>query len=409
MYENFLWMMPQYNTSDQKIACEHLPSASVNHISDLPALASPGSKIRHWLYLLRALIMSNRTSSVERGMLNVERQRIALIGCGTWGSVHARTYQASPLADLTVVCDADEERAAAFATRFGAGAFSGNWRAVVTNSEIDAVAIATPDFTHTELVLAALEAGKHVLVEKPLATTSEACRQVIKARDRAGVKLMVDFHNRWNVPLLQVRNLVESGEMGDLLMLNLRLNDTLFVPTKMLSWANKSSPAHFLGSHLIDVVRWISGAEVQRVYTVSRSTVLTGMGIDTPDFYQSILELSSGATAVLETCWILSEKAPSVFDFKAEFVGTRGNSFVNTSDFRAVEAYTSEAASLPDVLGAVEVYGRPTGFCVSAIEHFLECVAFDKEPMVTGEDGLKATLVVEAMEKSAASGLPVDL
>ena len=85
---------------------------------------------------------------------------------------------------------------------------------------------------------------------------------------------MVDFHNRWNLPFLAIRQRLESGDMGGLLSINVRLNDTLFVPTRMLSWAAQSSPVRFLGSHIVDLIRWISRAEVSRVYAVSQSTVL---------------------------------------------------------------------------------------------------------------------------------------
>ncbi len=334
---------------------------------------------------------------------------IGLIGCGSWGSVHARVYHSSPLVRFVAVCDTDLGRAEGFARKYGAESAHTDWAVLLANPHIDAVAIATPDFTHTELVHAALLAGKHVLVEKPLATTARECEKMLKARDAAGVKLMVDFHNRWNLPLLEVRRHVERGELGDVIMMNLRLNDTLFVPTRMLSWADRSSPAHFLGSHLVDLARWISGAEVSRVYSVRRERVLRGLGVDTPDFYQSILELSNGSTAVLETCWILNERAPSVFDFKAEFVGTRGTVYVNTSDHRVIESFTEAAAALPDVLGVVDVYGHLGGFCVAAIEHFIQCLITDTEPMVTGEDGLAAARVVEAIELSATSGRAVEL
>ena len=332
-----------------------------------------------------------------------------LIGCGVWGSVHARAYAASPQARFVAVCDQDEQRAKRFAQQYRATAFYTDWRDVLANPDLTGVSIATPDFSHAELVLAALEAKKHVLVEKPLATTEEECRNLITARDANQVKLMVDFHNRWNLPFVHVRRMVESGELGQVLMINLRLNDTLFVPTKMLSWAARSSPAHFLGSHLVDVVRWITGAEVQRVFSVARSVVLRQKGIDTPDFYQTILELSNGGTAVLETCWILTEGAPSVFEFKGEFVGSTGNVYVNASHHRMIEKFTHQGAGMPDVLGIVELFGRPAGFCVASIEHFIDCVARDLTPAVTAEDGLAATRVVQAMEASARLGQAVNL
>jgi len=334
---------------------------------------------------------------------------IGLIGCGLWGSIHARTYQASPLVKSMAVCDQDLDRAIQFAKKYGFNSYTTDVQEILSNPDIEAVSIATPDHTHTPILLEALKAGKHVLVEKPLAMTVEECDLILKTRDEQGVKLMVDFHNRWNIPFLQVRKMVESGELGDLMMMHVKLNDTIYVPTKMLAWAKNSSPAHFLGSHLIDLVRWLSGSEIIKVYSVSRSVVLRGKGIQTPDFYQSIFELSNGATAYVENCWIVAENAPNVFHMTGEFIGSDGSTYVNVSHHRMVEKYTKDGSGFPDVLGVVDMNGKPIGFCTASIEHFVDCILHGSDPIVTGEDGLEATRVIEAMELSARSGKPVNL
>lgn len=330
-----------------------------------------------------------------------------LIGCGTWGRMHARVFTTSAGVRLVAVCDQDAGRAAAFAAEFGVGEHLADWRAVVAHPDIQAVGIATPDFAHAEIVLAALRAGKHVLVEKPLATTVGECEEILATRRAQGVKLMVDFHNRWSLPFVNLQRAIAAGQLGSLLMMNIRLNDTRFVPTRMLSWAAKSSPLQFLGSHVVDLIHFLSGAAVQRVYSVSRSVVLKGLGVDTPDFFQSILELSTGGTAVVENCWVLDEHAPSVFDFQCEVVGSKGTAYVNASHHRMAEIYSEKGVELPDVSAAADLYGRPVGFALAAIQHFVDCVLNDQNPLVTGEDGLAAARVLAAVERSAQSGMPV--
>jgi predicted dehydrogenase len=334
---------------------------------------------------------------------------IGLIGCGLWGSIHAQTYSTSPNVKLVTACDQDRERAKQFSQKYGSVNYTTDYQEILSNPEISAVSITTPDHTHTPIVIDALKAGKHVLVEKPLAMTVQECKKILAARDASGTILMVDYHNHWNIPFMQVKKMVESGELGDMQMINVRLNDTIYVPTRMLSWAAKSSPAHFLGSHVVDLIRWLSGVEIKRVYSVSRSAVLTKKGVDTPDFYQTILELSNGATAYVENCWIVAENAPNVFEFKGEFIGSKGSTFVNVSHHRMVEKYTVEGAGFPDVLGVIDRYGKSAGFCTAPIEHFVDCVVQNTTPFVTGEDGLAATQVIQAMEESARTGLPVDL
>ena len=334
---------------------------------------------------------------------------IGLIGCGIWGSIHAQTYSSSPHTKIITICDQDRKKARDFSNKYGSVNFTTDYKEILSNPGIAAVSIATPDHTHTPIVLDALNAGKHVLVEKPLAMTVRECEEILAARDAAGTVLMVDFHNHWNIPFIQVKKMIDSGELGELQMINVRLNDTIFVPTKMLSWASESSPVHFLGSHVVDLIRWLSGDEIARVYSVSRSNVLMQKGIDTPDFFQTILELSRGSTAYVENCWIVAENAPNVFEFKADFIGSKGSTFVNVSHHRMVEKYTEEGSGFPDVLGVVDRYGKDAGFCTAPMEHFIDCLVHNSKPLTTGEDGLAATQVVQAMEESARTGLPVNV
>lgn len=332
-----------------------------------------------------------------------------VIGVGTWGERHAAAYASRPEVELTMVCDLNEARAQEVARRHGARGWTTDYREVVAHPQIQAVSVATPDFAHREIAVAAAQAGKHILCEKPLATTVADCQAILDAAKRSGVKLMVDFHNRFNPPFVKLKEALEKGELGDPLMIYVRLNDTLLVPTKMLSWAGRSTVGWFLGSHAFDLVRWLCGSEVKRVFAVSRSVVLKSLGIDTPDFFQTTLELENGTTAQVENGWVVAETAPVIFDFKCELVGTRGTMYIDASHHRMVQKYTPEEATYPDVIASFEVYGKPTGFAMESIHHFVDCVRFHREPRITGEDGLQATRIVLAMEESVRQGQPLEM
>ena len=321
--------------------------------------------------------------------------------------MHARAFAASPSARLVGVSDQDVGRSAALADEYGVSDCGTDWRALLDRLDVLAVSIATPDFAHGTIALAAMQAGKHALVEKPLAMTVRECEEILAAQRAKGVKLMVDFHNRWSLPFVNLRRAIAAGQLGTLMMMNIRLNDTRFVPTRMLSWAAKSSPLQFLGSHVVDLIHFLSGAAVQRVYAVSRSVVLKGLGVETPDFFQFILELSNGGTAVVENCWILDDHAPSIFDFQCEVVGTKGTAYVNASHHRMAEVYSDKGVELPDVSAAADLYGKPVGFAVASIQHFVDCVVNDRPPLVQGEDGLAVARALAAVEESARTGLPV--
>jgi len=338
----------------------------------------------------------------------MEKVGFGVIGTGTWGELHARIYSSTEGAALGGVADLDESRAESVAQAYGTMHYP-SYHALLTDDLIKAVSIVTPDFAHAEIAIAAAEAGKHILVEKPLAMTVEDCQRVIDAAEHSGVKLMVDFHNRWSPPFFKAWESIRKGEIGQPQHVYFRLNDTIFVPTEMLSWAGKSTVEWFIGTHSIDTVRWLLEDEVSRVYAVSRSEVLKGMGIDTPDFYQATLEFRSGATAVVENSWILPKTTPNIIDLKCEVIGSKGALYLDTSHNRTLEKYTESEAVYPDFLVLPTIYGEQAGFAADSIRHFIDCVLHDREPRVTGQDGLEVTKIIQAIEESARTGLPVEM
>jgi len=112
---------------------------------------------------------------------------------------------------------------------------------------------------------------------------------------------------------------------------------------------------------------------------------------------------------VLENSWIMPNSMPNIIDLKCEIVGSKGAIYFDGSHNRTLEKYTESSASYPDFLVMPEVYGRPQGFAADSIRHFIECVLQDREPIVTGRDGLEVTRVVCAIEESVRTRLPVDV
>jgi len=332
-----------------------------------------------------------------------------VIGLGTWGENHLRAYAHDERAELVAICDLDADRPARMAAEFDVKTVYTDYQELLGDESVQAVSIVTPDFAHAEIAVDAARAGKDILIEKPMATTVADCERIVAETRAAGVKLMVDFHNRWNPSICKAREAVEAGELGAPSMMYVRLNDTIDVPTDWLSWAGESNVLWFLGSHCVDVVRWLFGDEVVRVHSVSRNVVLKERGIDTPDFYQSILELRNGGVAVVENCWIVAPNAPIVFDFKVELVGSEGTVYVDGSHHRVIEKYSKQGAHYPDVLCGPVIQDNPVGFGFESIRHFIDCVVNDKQPMVTGQDGLAATKVICAMLESASNGKSVEL
>ncbi len=163
--------------------------------------------------------------------------RAAVIGAGYWGPNLVRNFRGSPRWELAAVCDLDEDRARRAA---------GDWTTTDTvtsvddllaRPDIDAVAIATPAGTHRDLALAALDAGKHVLVEKPMAACASDARLMIERAERAGLTLMAD-HTYCYTPVVQhLASIIEQGELGDVLFVDsVRINLGLIQPDVNVFW-----------------------------------------------------------------------------------------------------------------------------------------------------------------------------
>ena len=340
--------------------------------------------------------------------------RIGVVGAGIWGAMHARAYAQHPSAELVGICDLDEGRARKLAEQTGVPKFVTSVEALLAE-HLDAVSIATPDTAHLEPALAAAAKGVHLLIEKPLATSVEECRRMIEAAEKNKVLLMVDWHNRWNPPVHEAWRAIRNGELGKITYFYYRLSDTIYVPTKMLPWAGRSSVLLFLGSHAFDTVCWLLDDVPVRVTCRRKEGILTGMGITTADMYLTLLDFKGGTTAVIENSWVLPQSAPALIDHRWEIIGSEGVLYFDATHHRALEKYTAQTpagyphTSLPDLFVTPEVHGRQLGFCVEPMYHFVECIRDGRQPLTSGADGLLNTRLLVAAEESARRGGPVEV
>lgn len=337
----------------------------------------------------------------------IVKRGFALIGAGLFGERHAQAYQRHPSANFVTVCDLDEARARRLAEMYGAERWTTDLNSVLSDDAVHAVSIATPDDAHRAVATAAAVAGKHILVEKPLATTVEDAEAIVMAAETAGVTLMVDFHNRLNPPMVAARQAVERGDIGTPSYVYARLSNTVAVPQDMLRWSSRSSALWFLGSHMVDVVGWILGDKPVRCYVVSRDGVLKSKGIDAPDFHVATVEYARGTVVVYEHAWILPRTHSTVKDLKIEILGSGGALYVDGSHNRTFELYTGEKGTFPDML--VPPFGpRLTGFVLDAVAHFVDAIVEERPVLATGRDGLENTRTIAAMIDAANRGVAVE-
>jgi predicted dehydrogenase len=333
--------------------------------------------------------------------------KVALIGAGVWGETHAYLYDEHPMVDLVAICDLDLEKAKKLAKKFRVRKVYNDYREMLKKVDFDAVSIVTPDFAHGQVSVDCAMAGKHILLEKPLATTREDVESIVNAVRSKNVRLMVDLHNRWNPPFVIAKNSLDNGELGEPVSAYFRLNDIKLIATDMLPWSAKSSILWFLGSHTVDTLRWFFKDEVEKVYSVSSSGVLQKLGVDTVDVYQTILEFRNGGIASIENSWIIPNTHPCINDIKFNITGTKGMINLDLSNNQMIEKFTEEKSTRPDILVRHFIHGKARGFAYESIRHFIDKLISGEDFLVTIEDAANTSLVILAIIESASTGKPI--
>lgn len=333
----------------------------------------------------------------------MERVKLGVVGVGTWGQVMLGAWSAHPEAEVVAVCDLDRERARAAARRYQIEAAYDDLEQFLDHPGLQAVGVATPDFAHREPVVRSLLAGKHVLVQKPMATTVEDCRAMLAAQAESGCYLMVDFQHRWGVGFAEARNTVASSSFGPVVHGHIRMSNSQRLPLQQLGWAAYTTVLWFLGAHTVDLLRYILGSEVRSVYAVSSKRVLRNKGLDTPDFYQTTLQFENGACIQMENSWVLPEGDHVGIELTMSLYGANECLRVNQTPNNVIVKSTRDGLEIPLAARSV-ILARGV-----SLHHFIDCIAQGKSPSVTGYDGLMNTAVLAAIEKSVSEGRSVYL
>lgn len=331
-----------------------------------------------------------------------EQRGAAVIGLGMMGERHAQVWKELPTTRLVSVYDIVEERAQEVAEQLGCEA-AGSLEEAVRADGVQIVSVCTDDQAHREACVAAAEAGCHVLVEKPLATTLEDCDAIIDACERAGVKLMTGHICRFDAHYTRCRDAVQAGEVGEIVQVFARRNN--IVPSGRRI-GPRTSVAYFLGVHDIDLIHWVTGKRITRVYAEASSKVLADIGAD--DSIMTVFRMEDDSVGALETCWVIPEGSPNSLDARLEIVGTLGRVAARVGG-EGFEQASQERATRPDIVYWTEMHDRAYGGLRRQLEHFADCVIEDREPSITPQDARAAVAVAEAIHRSLETGAPAEV
>lgn len=322
----------------------------------------------------------------------MEKLNIGVIGLGAIGQKHVEALAQVERANILGLADINREVAEKTAAKYGGKAFT-DYKQMLALSELDAVIVATPDEIHTEPCLAAAKAGKHILVEKPIATTIEEAQAIIDAAEKAKVKLMVGFSLRFDLHFANMKKIVAAGKLGDLIsVFTRRLN----VITQADRINGRCGVLHFLGIHDFDALRWIVGSKPVSIYTEESTSIPKKYPQDNESF--SIIRFENGVRACSHIGWNLPVQHLGGRDFKFDIMGSKGALYVDQMR-QGIEVYSETLSKFPSVNAGLYFEDRA----------FVDCVLDDTPSPITGADGLAALKMVMGAVESIQTGLPVKL
>ena len=212
---------------------------------------------------------------------------------------------------------------------------------------------------------------------------------------------MCDLHNRSSQPYSIAKQTIDSGEVGKVYSMYLRLNDNKSVATDMLSWSADSSILWFLGSHSLDLLCYLCGSRPKTVYALSRKGILQSMGVDTVDMYQTSIEFENGVIAQMENGWITPNGNTALIDMKCNILCEKGAFNINSSDSDMLRVLTEERTSTPNPIARPIINGRVEGFAPNNIRSFIDALYFDKPFNVTIDEAADSCLAILAILESA--------
>jgi UDP-N-acetylglucosamine 3-dehydrogenase len=325
-----------------------------------------------------------------------------VIGLGFFGEKHAEVAAALPNVSLRGLCTRQVKRRREIQRRLAVPREYEDYHELLADPTVEAVSVVTHVEDHAAPAIAALRAGKHVLLEKPMARTVADCDRIIAAAEKADRILMVGHICRFNPRYALAQEQVARGELGRIVSMYARRN----IPAeRSRTVLEKIGPLLGDGIHDTDLMLWMSRAQIQSVYALENSV----RGLKNPDIGWAMYRFENGAIGVIENVWMLPEGTPFRIHEQMEIIGTEGAIYIHGSDTNLV-VQGPRGIDCPDTHYWPQVHGQIDGALRTEIAYFVDCVARGAQPtVVTPAEARAAVAVLSAAEKSARTGKIVRL
>jgi len=292
--------------------------------------------------------------------------KIGIVGAGAFGQRYIETLRSNYSVDLAWICDRDADLCRSIASKYSIAGSSTDYRTVCSDPSLDAIVVVTPESAHREIAVAALQAGKHVIVEKPLATNEEDARAMADAARRAEKLLMPAFLLRFDYRYGRLHE--QIGRVGKIHNIYAYRN----FDRNLFDLYSRTHSFVENAIHDIDLILWYVQSPVKRVHAFCRNN----LGKSNPDVNWGILEFESGAMAVIQSSWLYPPQKHESLQWNAgmQVMGERGVLEVS-SDQGGFRANTeNDGILLLDQTGWSEINGEPRGAFGAMLRHYIACI-----------------------------------
>lgn len=337
---------------------------------------------------------------------------VGIIGTGWCGGIRAETCAKNPLVKDIHIAETRAERLAEMAKVTSAKTATADYRDLLKIADLDAIIVsATPETTHYGMAKDALQAGKHVFLEKPIAVTLDEADELIALARKNGLKFTIGYSQRFNAKYAYVRKSIKDGTIGKPVTALVSRHISRSLGNK-ITGRTKLSPAAMESTHDLDFVLWcLEPAKPVRVYSQNNyGAMREASGADVPDQQWTIVTMDSGLTLVVGGGWSLPPGYPNFSTTWIEMIGTEGALMVDDSHRDVVLNTMKDGMRLPmSTMPGERVDHTYAGAMEPETIHFLEAVACDRPVLVTPEHARMVMEVYIAADLSAERNAPVDL
>ena len=332
----------------------------------------------------------------------MEKIGYGVIGAGFFGEKHTEVLSDMPGIELAAVSDCRPHRLREIADRFNVLKTYADYKDLLADSEIDAVSIVTHIDNHTKIVIDALEAGKHVFLEKPMAGTIEDCNAIVDAVGSAKGSFTVGHICRFDTRVALAKEAIEAGRIGKIVSMHATRNLPAHISAGVL---DKISPLMGDGIHDTDLMLWFTGSHVKTVYAQNMRV----RDFKHPDISWAMYRFDNEAIGVIETVWYLPENTPFTIDSRMEIIGTDGAIYIDCGN-TGLTINDKTGLSKPDTMYWPKLHGKRAGALRNELAYFTDCIRNNKVPdIITAEESAMAVGVICAAEKSAETGKVVSI